>query len=294
MIWLSLAIILLLAVASAFGASFLSSGWKRRKRTEQSTLRIDSILPGYDCGLCGAADCRAYAAAVDGECADPARCAPGGSRVEARLRSSLEERTGDLRSLERRAVVRCGGTRGVAVEEFPYDGRQSCASAVGRYGGPKRCKEGCVGFGSCVRVCELGAIRVVSGVAHVNPALCTGCGVCLSSCPTGVLSLIPRDQAWYVACASAREPETREADCSAACTACGECASRSVRGEFSLVRGRARDGGSVIARDGGSVIARENPDARSGRWQDIAEACPTRAIVQAGEEKRRRSPSPPK
>jgi Na+-translocating ferredoxin:NAD+ oxidoreductase subunit B len=276
MIWLDVAIAVVIAIASFFGASFLSTAWRKLKRTESGTQAIALLLPGYDCGLCGHTDCRAYAAAIDKERADPALCIPGGSRLETLLRALLSERPGDPRAAAKRAVVRCGGRKDAAVEDFPYDGRPSCRSAVEHYGGPKRCKEGCLGFGSCAAVCPVGAIRVVSGLAVVNPDRCTGCGQCVSSCPTGIIDLIPRGQSWYVACSSRRAPEARARDCSAACSACGDCSGASLHNEFSIVDG----------------LAKENPDAQAGHWEELAEHCPRACIVLAGKEKKRSSPFP--
>ena len=274
MVWLHLAIVLVAAVASSFGASFLASAWKKIKKSEPGILRLSAMLPGYDCGLCGYMDCPSYASAIDREDADPALCAPGGSRLESRLRSALSEREGDRRGKGLRAVVRCGGREGVAAADFSYDGRSDCRTTVELYGSPRRCKEGCLGFGSCVASCPLGAIRISCGLAIINPSLCTGCGECVSVCPTGVISLLPRDQSWYVACSSNREPDRKTADCSAACNACGDCSRLSKRSEFALH----------------GFLARENPEAMGGRWADIAEQCPTGAIALAGAEKKRRSP----
>jgi Na+-translocating ferredoxin:NAD+ oxidoreductase subunit B len=276
MIWLDILICFFIALAVFWGTSFLSSAWRKLKKTEPETQAIAAMLPGYDCGLCGKQDCRSYALAIDQEGADPALCGPGGQSLESRLRARLGERPGDPRALALRAVVRCGGRRGAAAEDYPYDGLPSCRSAVELYGGPKLCEEGCLGFGSCVSACPALAIRIVKGLAVVDPALCTGCGACIKSCPTGVIELIPREQAWYVACSSHRDPELRSGDCSSACTACGECARVSVRGEFALA----------------GNLASENPDIQSSRWQEIAERCPSRCIVLSGTEKKRRSPFP--
>jgi Na+-translocating ferredoxin:NAD+ oxidoreductase RNF subunit RnfB len=275
MAWLSASFAFLMAVASFFLAGQLfSSAWRKRKKSDPDSQRFEAMLPGFDCGLCGQADCRLYAAAVEGGGADPALCGPGGPRLESRLRAALAKNKGDPRASARRAVVRCGGIGGVAAEDFRYDGGPSCGSAVELYGGPKRCKDGCVGFGSCVGACPLGAISVSRGLAQVNPALCTGCGLCLAACPVGVIALLPREQAWYVACSSRRESESRERDCAAACTACGECARLSLRGEFRIAGG----------------IAAENAETSSTGWSDIAEACPTGAILRSGAGKRRSSP----
>ena len=186
MIWLRISIAFLLSVTSFFGSSFFSSAWKKQKRGDSEANHIESMLPGFDCGLCGEPDCKAYAAALDAGGADPELCRPGGSRLETRLRAILADRRDDQRASALRAIVRCGGGKNITADDFHYDGRRSCSSAVELYGGPKKCKEGCVGFGSCVAACPLGAIRVASGLALINPALCTGCGLCVKVCPKGI------------------------------------------------------------------------------------------------------------
>lgn len=268
--WLSAIFAFLFAFGAFFGASFLTAAWRRRRRTEGEVLRLERALPGYDCGLCGRVDCRDYASALASEGADPARCAPGGSATESALRAILGESPQDGRGAQRRAVVRCAGTAGLAQTRYEYDGYADCASAALLYGGPKRCKDGCLGFGSCVRACPLDAIRVEEGCALIDPELCTGCGLCLPLCPTGVIELLPASQLWHVACSAASAPEGRLRHCAAACTACEECARRSFQGEFTLVGNIAR------ASAGSASFSAE-----------IAESCPTGAILRVGDRKKR-------
>ena len=51
----------------------------------------------------------------------------------------------------------------------------------------------CRGCGTCVEVCEYGAIRLKDSngilVAEVNEALCEGCGTCATYCPTGAIDI---------------------------------------------------------------------------------------------------------
>lgn len=53
----------------------------------------------------------------------------------------------------------------------------------------------CVGCGSCVKVCPLGAIAVHRGLyAAVDPARCVGCGRCAATCPAAIITVIPREE----------------------------------------------------------------------------------------------------
>jgi Na+-translocating ferredoxin:NAD+ oxidoreductase subunit B len=262
----------LLALLGTCGISFLSYAWKSRVKPDQRSARLAALLPGFDCGLCGRIDCRGYVEAVLNEAADPALCAPGGAALESQLRALLGEEAGDERSRKKRAAVLCAGADGIAGSAFAYDGHADCVSAAVMYGGPKRCKDGCVGLGSCAKVCPVRAIRVDRGLARVDRERCTGCGRCAAICPTGVIALVEEDQVWIVACASDRDSAAKKEDCAVCCTACGECVRRSFRGEFAM--------------KGSLAVARANPD---GFFGDIAPHCPTGAIVDARGKKSRRS-----
>lgn len=51
-------------------------------------------------------------------------------------------------------------------------------------------KSYCVACGFCVKVCPLGAIKVINGkYAEVNESVCVGCGKCVKECPASVIGM---------------------------------------------------------------------------------------------------------
>ena len=51
-------------------------------------------------------------------------------------------------------------------------------------------KSACVACGCCVKVCPMGAIEVVRGVAaEVKQDKCVGCGKCAKECPASVITI---------------------------------------------------------------------------------------------------------
>lgn len=272
--WIRIPLAFLILLVGAFASSFLTSVWERRKRRNPEVDRLLAILPGHDCGLCGVPTCRSYARVLSEGNGDPALCAPGGQGVERALREAL----GGKREYPLRAVVRCGGSTELNDPLFQYDGAADCHAATMLYGGPKSCLDACIGLGSCIKACPLGAIRLAGGLAVVDPDRCTGCGACLEVCPTGVIALAPADALWYVACNSRRKAEEKLAACRVPCTGCAECVRRSASWEFSLEGNLAK--ASTTQGEGGEE-----------RFADCAEGCPTGAIVKAGEEKKASSPS---
>ena len=47
--------------------------------------------------------------------------------------------------------------------------------------------------GACMKVCPREAIKVKKGVrAFVDESLCVGCGLCVNTCPAGVISKVER------------------------------------------------------------------------------------------------------
>ena len=51
----------------------------------------------------------------------------------------------------------------------------------------KACKNACIGCKKCEKLCPEQAIAVVNNCAVIDYEKCTGCGLCVSGCPTGCL-----------------------------------------------------------------------------------------------------------
>lgn len=48
----------------------------------------------------------------------------------------------------------------------------------------------CVACGCCVKVCPLGAISILKGIAaQVDAGKCVGCGKCAKECPASVITI---------------------------------------------------------------------------------------------------------
>jgi len=47
----------------------------------------------------------------------------------------------------------------------------------------------CSGCGICVDSCPVSAIEMMDSVAKVDPEKCTGCGICVDACPVQAISL---------------------------------------------------------------------------------------------------------
>lgn len=142
----------------------------------------------------------------------------------------------------RLAVVHCTGC-GSEFTKYRYQGIQDCLAAARMPGGgPLRCDQGCLGMGSCARVCPSGAIRMEGGVARVDRDRCTGCGACVEVCPRDLIALEPFRPMRHVSipCGSRGQGEAVTEFCSNGCIGCGLCARECPREAITVEDGLAR------------------------------------------------------
>src|SRR6266508_2880504 len=162
-----------------FGFALASAAIKFAVPVNPLVERVRERLPAANCGACGFAGCPAYAqAVVDKPDVPPNLCIPGRAQVAQAVAELTHKELGAI--TDRVVVLRCHGTSAYARDEAEYAGVATCAAASLVFGGPKACKNGCLGLGDCVRACPFDALRIgEEGIAVVDSEKCTGCGLCV-------------------------------------------------------------------------------------------------------------------
>ena len=74
-----------------------------------------------------------------------------------------------------------------------------------------------------MQVCPFDAIHVENGVAKVDKEACKACGKCVEVCPKHLISLIPYDAKYAVACSSLEKGPVAMKECTTACIGCQLC-----------------------------------------------------------------------
>ena len=183
---------------------------------------IVAVLPGINCGGCGYAGCLGLAEAIVAGEAEIAGCPVGGSVVAAEIGKIMGQETEE--QVRMTAFVKCAGTCEKANQDYHYTGLEDCTMmAFVQNGGPKSCKYGCMGYGTCVKACPFDAIHVVDGIAVVDKEACKACGKCLSVCPKKLIELVPYEQKHLVQCNSEDKGKDVMKVCQVGCIGCMIC-----------------------------------------------------------------------
>ena len=205
-----IAIAILGGLGLVFGLVLAAASKVFYVETDPRLDQLNECLPGANCGGCGFAGCGAYAEAVLKGEAPVGKCASGGNEAAKAMAAIMGVEAEEV--TRKVAMVRCSGARTFDAEgnltkgakmKATYEGFHDClaASKVGG-SGPLSCKFGCLGYGSCTRVCKYGAISVKNGVAVVDEDLCVGCMACAQVCPRKVITAVEPDRNVVIGCNS--------------------------------------------------------------------------------------------
>ena len=183
---------------------------------------IRKCLPGANCGACGYAGCDGYAGALaDGTEEKTNKCIPGGKTTADELSRLFGKEAEPI--TERVAFVRCSGSNEATGKKAEKLGYKTCKAAGLSFGGDGLCRFGCLRYGDCADACPSDAIRIINGVAKINQNVCTGCGVCVNTCPRKLIMLIEKKELPKVACMNEDKGAVTRKICTAGCIGCGLC-----------------------------------------------------------------------
>lgn len=217
-----------------FGLLLAFAAKKLAVEKDERIAQVEEVLPGVNCGACGYPGCAGYAEGIVLEEADMTLCSPGGADVAAAIGEIMgsEVSVSDVKLV---AQVHCRGTRETSQYSYGYQGIADCNAMSIYFGGDKTCKHGCLGMGSCMKVCPVDAIkRAAEGYIYVDREVCIACRKCLDVCPTGVLKMIPYDATHFIACNSTDKGGAVRKYCSVGCIGCKMCEKKSPEGGFKV------------------------------------------------------------
>lgn len=200
---------------------------------DEKELAVRELLPGNNCGACGFAGCDAMAKAIAEGNAPVNGCPVGGAPVADQIAEVMGV-TAEA-AAKKVAYVKCNGTCDKTERKYNYTGLSDCRTLAMTPGaGDKACSYGCLGLGTCVKVCDFDAIHIVNGVAVVDPEKCTSCGKCANICPKHLIEVIPADAQCRVTCSSHDKGKDVKAACATGCIGCGICVKQCESGAITL------------------------------------------------------------
>ena len=236
-------------------------------KKDERIARVEGALPGLNCGACGFAGCESYAEAIISTDVALDLCKPGGPDALTEL-GQIMGKAVEFSGEKLVAQVHCRGGEDTAEYVFKYEGIADCNAATLLYGGAKKCPHGCLGLGSCIKVCPVDAIDYEqTGLVWVDRNKCISCEKCVDICPTAVMKMIPYTAEVLIGCNSTDKGGVVRKYCKVGCIGCKKCEKSSPEGGFVIENFLAR----IDYSQGGE---------RNSARQD----CPTKCIVGTSED----------
>lgn len=208
-----------LGLVFGLGLSYASKVFE--VKVDERIGKVRDLLPGANCGACGFSGCDGLAEAIVNEGIPASRCPVGGVAVANAISDFMGVDEGSIDVKEARVI--CQGTCENAQIKYDYSGIEDCHAANMLAGGMDACSYGCIGLGSCKKVCPFDAIVVENGLARIIPEKCTGCGTCVAECPKNIIKLVPVLSGFTVKCSNHDKGVISRKNCVVGCIACQKC-----------------------------------------------------------------------
>lgn len=201
-------------------------------KADERIEKITECLPGANCGGCGFTGCAALAEAIVSGKAPLNACSVASSETLEIIGEVMGEK---VQSAQRyRAQVMCSGTHELAKKKYIYNGIADCVAANKLSGGDKLCPNGCIGLGTCKAACKFDAIQIINGVAAVSYDKCRACGACVSTCPKGLIKLVPFEAKYWIGCRSTDKGALTRLYCDVGCIGCKICEKKCPTGAIKV------------------------------------------------------------
>lgn len=205
-----------------FGAGLGYASKKFAVEVDERIPQVRDLLPGANCGGCGFAGCDAFAKAVVEGIVSPSGCSVNSAESTEAIAALMGLKVEQMD--KKVAVVKCKGTCDKSKNKYEYYGISDCRdAALIPGGGAKSCGYGCLGLGSCKKVCPFGAIKIEDGIAVIDEEKCTACGNCVKACPKAVIELVPVKSKVRVLCNSLDKGKEVKDSCLVGCIGCRMC-----------------------------------------------------------------------
>ncbi len=205
-----------------FGGGLALASQKFAVEVDPLIEEVENALPGVNCGACGYPGCSSFAKAVVAGEVEVDGCPVGGQSTAEAVASimGIEAKVGEKQV----AKVICNADNKQAKEDFDYQGIKDCKAASAFNGGSKSCNFGCLGLGTCVRVCPVDAIEITENmIAKIKPDICISCEKCVAACPKNVIDMVPESQEVVITCKNEEKGKIVRQKCDFGCIGCQIC-----------------------------------------------------------------------
>jgi len=234
-------LVFLAGLGTVFGIGIAMAAKRFAVEIDPRVEKVMDVLAHAHCGACGYAGCEQYAeAVVKNPEVSPNLCIPAGAKG-AEAVAFITGKKAEIKEPQF-ARIMCQGGWSKSIKRFKYEGLQDCRASILAGGGDKACRYGCLGYGTCSRVCPFGAITMTEEhLPFVDITKCTGCRKCEAACPTKVIEVLPASKMVLVTCHSKDKGGDTKKNCDVGCIGCGICVkvcpfdSPSVQNSLSII-----------------------------------------------------------